>query len=78
MTEQPIGPILDGLGTRIDLDDGDLISAAFVIAKIVDVDGDVSLALASSEGLSWIDQNGLLTSAQQILGQAEIGKKGDA
>jgi hypothetical protein len=75
VTEQPIGPILDGLGTRIELDDGDLVSAAFVIAKVVDADGDVSLALASSEGLSWIDQNGLLTSAQQILSRAEIEKR---
>lgn len=77
MTEQPIGPILDGLGTTIDLEDGDLVASAFVIAKVVDRDGDVALTLASSEGLSWIDQNGLLTSAQQIVNQAEIGKKGD-
>jgi hypothetical protein len=77
VTEQPIGPILDGLGTTIDLEDGDLVASAFVIAKVVDRDGDVALTLASSEGLSWIDQNGLLTSAQQIVNQAEIGKKGD-
>ncbi|MBJ6623493.1 hypothetical protein [Streptomyces sp. DHE17-7] len=77
MTEQPIGPILDGLGTTIDLDDGDLVASVFVIAKIVEADGDVSLALASSEGLSWVEQNGLLASAQQIVNQASIGRKGD-
>lgn len=77
MTDQPIGPVLDGLGTRIELDEGDLIASALVIAKVVDKDGDVALMLASSEGLSWIEQNGLLTSAQQIINQAEIGKKGD-
>jgi hypothetical protein len=76
MTEQPIGPILNGLGMNLDLDDGDLVASAFVIAKVVDKDGDVSLALASSEGLSWIEQNGLLTSAQQIINQTEIGRKG--
>lgn len=76
MKEQPIGPILDGLGTLIALDDGDLVASAFVIAKVVERDGSVSLAIASSEGLSWIEQNGLLTSAQQIINQTEIGKKG--
>ncbi|GHC37451.1 MULTISPECIES: hypothetical protein [Streptomyces rochei group] len=77
MSEQPIGPILDGLGTTIDLDEGDLVASAFVIAKIVEVNGDVSLALVSSEGLSWIEQNGLLASAQQIVSQTSIGRKGD-
>lgn len=77
MSEQPIGPILDGLGTVIDLDEGDLVASAFVIAKIVESNGDVSLAIASSEGLSWIEQNGLLSSAQQIINQTVIGRKGD-
>ncbi|MFJ7023262.1 hypothetical protein ACIQUW_33365 [Streptomyces sp. NPDC101117] len=77
MTDQPIGPILDGLGTTIDLDEGDLVASAFVIAKVVEPNGDVSLAIASSEGLSWIEQNGLLASAQQIVNQVGIGRKGD-
>ncbi|MFJ8657455.1 hypothetical protein ACIRNU_34595 [Streptomyces rochei] len=77
MTDQPIGPILDGLGTTIDLDEGDLVASAFVIAKVVDSDGDVALTLASSDGLSWIEQNGLLASAQQIVNQTGIGRKGD-
>lgn len=77
MTAQAIGPILDGLGNTLELDDGDFVVSAFVIAKVVGKDGDVSLALSSSDGLSWIDQNGLLTSAQQIVNQAEIGRTGD-
>jgi hypothetical protein len=77
MSEQPIGPILDGLGTTLHLDEGDLVASALVIAKVIDADGDVSLALASSEGLSWIDQNGLLTSAQLIVGQTEIRRSGE-
>jgi hypothetical protein len=77
MTEQPIGAILDGLGATIDLDEGDLVASAFVIAKVVDSSGGVSLALASSDGLSWIEQNGLLASAQQIVNQATIGQKGE-
>ncbi len=77
MTDQPIGPILDGLGTTIDLDEGDLVASAFVIAKVVEPNGEVTLAIASSEGLSWIEQNGLLASAQQIVNQVGIGRKGD-
>ncbi|MFJ2279228.1 hypothetical protein ACIOEZ_34330 [Streptomyces sp. NPDC087866] len=77
MTEQKIGQILDGLGTTIDLDEGDLIASALVIAKVVDADGEVSLSLSTSDGLSWIDQNGLVTSARQILDQRHIGMKGE-
>ncbi|MCX4911806.1 hypothetical protein [Streptomyces sp. NBC_00878] len=77
MTEQPMGPILDGLGNTLEMDEGDLVSSALVIAKVVDKDGEVSLALSCSEGLSWIDQNGLITSAQQIVNQSEIRKSGD-
>jgi hypothetical protein len=74
MTEQNIGPILDGLGTTIVLESGDLVASALVIAKVVDANGEVSLALAVSGGLSWIDQNGLIASAQQIVNQADIGR----
>ncbi|MEW1565836.1 hypothetical protein AB0454_22955 [Streptomyces sp. NPDC093509] len=77
MSDQPIGPILDGLGTLIDLDDGDLIASALVIAKVVDANGKVALSIATSDGLSWIDQNGLLTSAQQVFDRAGIGRPGD-
>ncbi|MGW7398013.1 hypothetical protein ACWGH7_16130 [Streptomyces cyaneofuscatus] len=75
--EQKIGDILDGLGVTLDMEDGDLIASALVIAKVVDSAGDVSLALIKSEGLSWIDQNGLVTSAQQILDQRHIGLQGE-
>jgi hypothetical protein len=77
VSEQPIGPILDGLGTAIYLDEGDLVASAFVIAKVIEANGDVSLAIASSDGLSWIEQNGLLASAQQIVNQASIGRKSE-
>ncbi|GAA3153631.1 hypothetical protein ACFQ0X_43630 [Streptomyces rectiviolaceus] len=77
MTEQPIGPILDGLGVSLEVDDGDLIASAVVILKVLDKDGDAALALATSEGLSWIDQNGLLASAQQIVNQGAVLTKGD-
>lgn len=67
MAEQPAGPILDGLGIILDLSDGDLVASAMVIAKVVDGDGGVTLLLAESDGISWIEQLGLLTAASDLL-----------
>lgn len=67
MTDQPIGPILDGLGVSIDLADGDLVSDAVVVAKVVDGDGNVSVALSSSESASWLDQMALLVAGSDIV-----------
>ncbi|MDX3527144.1 hypothetical protein P1P75_11990 [Streptomyces sp. ID05-39B] len=78
MSQQNLGPILDGLGNTLDLDEGDLVVSALVIIKVVDGQGRVSLGLSTSENLSWIDQNGLLFSAQQIVNQAEVTNGDDA
>ncbi len=75
MTEQPIGPILDGLGVTMALDEGDLVASTLVIAKVINASGIAYLTLTGSEGLSWIEQNGLLASAQQIVNQASIGRE---
>lgn len=64
MTEQLIGPILDGLGIPINLDDGELVETALVIAKIVDGDGEVLLGLYGPENLSWLDKLGLVEAAK--------------
>lgn len=69
MSEQKIGPVLDGLGVTLDLDDGDLVESVVVIAKVVDTDGQASLYLGDSEGMSWIDRIGLLAAAQQVVQQ---------
>lgn len=67
MADQPAGPILDGLGVTIDLSDGDLVSDAVVIAKVVDGEGNVTVSLSSSESMSWLDQYGLLSAAHQVV-----------
>jgi hypothetical protein len=77
MSDQPVGPILDGLGNTLELEDGDFVVSALVIAKVVDKNGEVSLTLSTSDGLSWIDQHGLLASAQLVANQSEIGRNGD-
>ncbi len=63
MTDQPAGPILDGLGVTIDLAEGDLVESALVITKVVDADGGVTVSLSSNESMSWRDQRGLTTAA---------------
>lgn len=56
---------LDHLGIEVDLDEGDLVASAVLIAKIVKPDGEVVLAISNSEGVSWIEQLGLLAAAHQ-------------
>ena len=66
MAEQPVGQILDALGVKVDLDEGDLPTDAYVILKIVKADGTVSMSNARSEALDWITRLGMITAAQQI------------
>ncbi|GIM88883.1 hypothetical protein [Paractinoplanes toevensis] len=54
MADQPIGPILDGLGVAIDLNEGDLVESALVIAKVVNADGQTTVGLFDSAGMDWL------------------------
>lgn len=64
---QPAGPILDSLGVTFDLDEGDLISVALVITKVLCEDGTVSLMIGSSEGSTWLEHLGLITAAADLI-----------
>lgn len=77
MSEQPAGPILDGLGVTLDLDDGDLIASAVVVAKVVNGEGEVTLLIADSEGMSWLDQRGLIAAANDLVRSAAFERRGD-
>jgi len=66
MTAQPLGQILDGLGCQSALEDGDLVSAAVVVLKVVEPDGRVRLAMCWSDGLCWIDRIGMLRAAERV------------
>ncbi|MCF2130129.1 hypothetical protein L1I79_27405 [Strepomyces sp. STD 3.1] len=66
MADQELGQIIDALGARADLDEGDLPTDAFVILKIVKADGTVSLVHRRSESLDWITALGMITAAQNI------------
>jgi len=67
----PIGPLLDALGVRISLDEGQQLVEALVIGKVVDFEADrrvaTSMILGSSDGLDWISQRGLTAAATDIL-----------
>lgn len=77
MTDQMIGDVLDGLGITLDLDDGDLVASALVLAKVVGEDGEVSLFVGQSDGLSWLEQIGLVTAAQQVIQQTQFAPRDD-
>lgn len=60
---KPIGEIIDGLGVISSLEDGELVSEAMVIMCVIDEDGVERLAVAWSEGMSWIKRSGMLWEA---------------
>jgi len=67
-----LAEIIDGLGITGDIPDGSLVSGAIVVLTILDEDGDESLAIRWSQGLSWITRAGMLHHAI-----AEETKDGD-
>ncbi len=73
MADQPLGPIIDGL----DLDEGDLIPDAVVLAKVVTADGQVTLAVCSNDNMSWLDQLGIVTAASDIIRSGRYGRPDD-
>ncbi len=63
---EAIGQLLDSLGVKHELDEGDMVTDAVVITKVVRADGSVRLGLTWSEGMSWIERLGMITAAKQI------------
>ncbi|MFE9777711.1 hypothetical protein ACFYPA_06090 [Streptomyces sp. NPDC005775] len=66
MADQPIGQLLDSLGVTADLDDGDLVTDALVILKVLQPDGSIALSTGATDTRDWINQTGLLRSAIDI------------
>lgn len=61
-----IGELLDGLGVTYTPDDGEFTIGAVVLLKTLDTDGDVSLRICGSEGVTWIDRVGLYRAAETM------------
>ncbi|MEV6854705.1 hypothetical protein AB0M89_12960 [Streptomyces microflavus] len=66
MSDQQIGQLLDTLGVTADLDDGDLVTDALVILKVLQPDGSIALSIGATDTRDWINQAGLLRSAIDI------------
>lgn len=64
--QQPIGPIIDGLGCTTSLEEGDLVAAAVVVMKVIEPNGTVRLSITWSDGLGWIERLGMLRAAERI------------
>jgi len=77
MADRKVGDLIDALGVVADVDDGDLVPCAVVLLKSVDEDGQVGLTIASSEGLSWLDQLGIVEAAKQIITSGDYLSRGD-
>jgi hypothetical protein len=60
---------LDQLGIRLDLDEGDLVSDAVLIAKVHKQDGGVTVVLRTAHGTDWVTKRGLIAVANDIEGQ---------
>lgn len=61
-----IGNLIDSLGVTRTEKEGELISGAIVLLKVVDAEGDVALSVAWSDGMNWIERIGMLRAAEQI------------
>ena len=63
---QPLGQMLDALGVTPSPAPGEMCSDAVVVMKVVDDEGRVSMRVAWSEGMSWIERVGLLRCAERV------------
>jgi len=66
--DKPLGALLDNLGVVGTVRDGQQIVEVLVVCKVVDFESDdqVSVLLATSDGLDWVAQGGLLAAAVDI------------
>lgn len=60
---EPLGELLDGLGVTHSPAEGELVSDALVLLKVIEEDGSVRLRAAWSDGMSWIERLGMLNAA---------------
>lgn len=61
------GPILDGLGVTLELGDGDLVTAAVVLLRVMEPNGKITLLIEDSENMCWLDQLALVAAADTII-----------
>lgn len=68
MSERTVGDLLDTLGVTFDLEDGQQVTEVVVLGKVADFEhSGTALVIGVSDGLDWIAQRGLISTAQHIL-----------
>lgn len=77
MPDQPAGPIVDGLGVTLDLEEGALVSDCILIAKVINPDGQPGIAISESDALDWITQYALVKAAERIIDAQQFLVVGD-
>lgn len=66
MARKSVGEIIDGLGVKLTLNDGDLIASALLITEVSEPDGQTRVSVAYSEGMNWITRRGLIEVARDF------------
>lgn len=59
-----LGEVVDSQGVTADLAEEDLVAGVVVLLKIVDQEGGTRMALAWSDGMSWLERVGMLRVAE--------------
>ncbi|MFF1483131.1 hypothetical protein ACIGZH_01690 [Streptomyces sp. NPDC058319] len=62
--ETRLGSAIDALGITSTLKDGELVSAAIVLLKVIETAGSTRLSMSYSDGLGWIERAGMLRVAE--------------
>lgn len=66
MSEAPAGAVVDSLGIKTNLDDGDLVAGGVLLLKVIDPNGGVRLSSWWSDGMSWLEKSGMLRIAERV------------
>ena len=71
-----IGELLDSLGFKVDLEEGELVNGVVVLLETVDKDGETNLQILESDTTNWIKQIGMLQASLTAV-LSEFGQRHD-
>ena len=61
---EPVGNLIDSLDVKHHPEEGELVSGAMVLLRVVSPEGGVYVRLAYSDGLSWLDRLGMIRAVE--------------
>lgn len=68
MPEIKVGDLLDARGLTLEVDEGDFVVSAIIVAAVMEAGStEPTLVIGYTEGMSGIEQTGLLTAGQMIM-----------